>query len=262
MDYEKLYFAFSEKFKNQEFKEGEYTEVHHIIPRYAGGEDSDENLVRVTYRQHVFLHKLLAKYTQDPRAICAYNLMSGKTSEERLELARAAGRMNVLSGQLDRIRHLANTPERQLKLKELNRHKVESGEIFEMAKKGNAAWRGQSHTEEWKKQRSALIRSKMAADPEHYSRLARERGQAAGRIKTQQASQRSKEVIENAERNEEYLHKSSYRSKNLFVSPEGLEFDGPYNAAMYYGNVPTYTIDNWCKREQFGWYRKPKPKTV
>lgn len=38
-----------------------YTEVHHIIPRSMGGNDSEENLVKLTAREHFICHALLTK---------------------------------------------------------------------------------------------------------------------------------------------------------------------------------------------------------
>ncbi|MNY48775.1 hypothetical protein D3C86_1841380 [compost metagenome] len=76
--------------------------------------------------------------------------------------------------------------------------------------------------------------------------------------KKAQSLKLSLSVIENAERNEEFLYKTSSKSLNKFISPEGLEFDSPIFAAKYYGNVEYYIIENWCKRGQHGWSRKPK----
>ena len=36
-------------------------EWHHIIPRSMGGTDNKENLVKVPYKTHLYLHKLLPK---------------------------------------------------------------------------------------------------------------------------------------------------------------------------------------------------------
>jgi hypothetical protein len=38
-----------------------YTEKHHILPRCMGGDDTKENLVRLTPEEHFFCHKLLCK---------------------------------------------------------------------------------------------------------------------------------------------------------------------------------------------------------
>ena len=38
-----------------------YTERHHIIPKCIGGNNSEENIVRLTAREHFIVHKLLAE---------------------------------------------------------------------------------------------------------------------------------------------------------------------------------------------------------
>jgi hypothetical protein len=45
-----------------------YTETHHILPRSLGGLDSEDNLVRLTAREHFVCHWLLTKiYTGEER---------------------------------------------------------------------------------------------------------------------------------------------------------------------------------------------------
>lgn len=41
-----------------------YTEKHHIIPKSLGGDNSKENLVRLSARQHYICHVLLVKMTE------------------------------------------------------------------------------------------------------------------------------------------------------------------------------------------------------
>lgn len=38
-----------------------YTEIHHIIPRCVGGDDSKDNLVKLSAREHFICHILLTK---------------------------------------------------------------------------------------------------------------------------------------------------------------------------------------------------------
>lgn len=89
MNYEKLYFAFVEKFKKQQIPIETYTEKHHIIPRYAGGHDGEDNLVTVSFRQHLFLHKLLWKAYRNPEDRCAVAIMGG-TEDKRLAVLKLA----------------------------------------------------------------------------------------------------------------------------------------------------------------------------
>lgn len=257
MNYKKLYFAFIEKFKNQEFEKDEYSEVHRIIPRYAGGNDSSDNLVRLTFQQHVFVHKLWAKYTNDIEAWVAYRLMSGVAKNKRLETARLGGIANVKSGHLDRIRHLANTEERQQKLKILQERMIKDGTLLNSVKKANDAWRGSNHTEDYKTAKSQDYKNRFKTDQDYREKILL--CQVKGvEVRKENSENLSRFIIENAIRDETYLHKVSNKSKYKFISPEGLIFDSPTYAAKYYGNVEAYIVDNWCKRNQNGWMRIPK----
>lgn len=62
--YSKVYKNLTESRKsrglNKKVLEG-YYEKHHITPKCLGGKDEAENLVLLTYREHVIVHKLLVK---------------------------------------------------------------------------------------------------------------------------------------------------------------------------------------------------------
>lgn len=260
MNYEKLYFAFMEKYKNQVIDKDVYTEKHHIIPRHAGGDDSKENIIVLTYRQHVFAHRLLWKAYIKSSDLMAWMLMSKQEVDVVVAGRKARGRANVESGHLDSIRHLANNDIQKEKLKLLNQYKLESGLLEEYQKLAHDAWRGQNHTEEWKIEKSIQMKD-YASQEVNYNRLLKtaEQGRQA---RLDNCKLFSENLILNAERNEEFLHKTSSRSLNVFVSSEGLEFDSPIFAAQYYGGVHYSVIENWCKRCQYGWSRKPKLKAA
>lgn len=40
-----------------------YFEKHHILPKSLGGDDSEDNLVKLTAKEHIFAHKILIKIT-------------------------------------------------------------------------------------------------------------------------------------------------------------------------------------------------------
>lgn len=252
MNYKKIYFAFIEKYKNQVFEKGVYTEVHHIIPRHAGGDDSKENLIRLNYKQHTFAHRLLWKIHKRSGDYMAWLMMSKQ--EESDVIAR--GKANAESGLLERIRPLANTPERQRKLSELHERMREDGTFLRSIKRAQEVWTGSNHTEEYKEAKRVQMKAWSEVE-ENYQQLL-QMNRIRGEKAAEKAEQFSKDLILNAERNEEFLQESSSRSKNKFISPEGLEFDSPIFAAKYYGNVEYYIIENWCKRNKYGWSRKPK----
>jgi hypothetical protein len=62
MNYAALYARFIASRQGRVFSPGEYSERHHIVPRCEGGGDEPENLIRLTARDHLFAHLILAKW--------------------------------------------------------------------------------------------------------------------------------------------------------------------------------------------------------
>lgn len=283
MNYEKLYFKFVESFKQQTIEDGEYTEKHHIIPRYAGGSDDEENLVKVTYRQHIFLHKLLYAWLKNPQDLSAVRLMSGISVDRKFELCSMAGKIggrrnvesghmkrmtdehssrigltNVASGHLDRIRKFSNTDVRKEKLKILCKKNVESGHLDRIREAAHEANRNRIWTDE-QRQRCRDNMLKRCEDPSYIEDLKR-----YSKIRTEQQKaesfKRSLEVLNTEKVFEEYLHMTpKKKSKYNFYTPNGLVFTSAKNMAMYYG-IPEKqsTLESWCKKGMNGWYCKLK----
>ena len=67
MNYRKIYISLIEKAKNRDI-DG-YYEKHHIVPRCLGGNDSPDNLVRLTPEEHYVAHQLLVKIHPDSHAL-------------------------------------------------------------------------------------------------------------------------------------------------------------------------------------------------
>lgn len=61
MNYRKIHDAIIEHAKNNPVIEGE---KHHIHPRSLGGSNSVDNVIKLTYRQHFIVHKLLVRLTE------------------------------------------------------------------------------------------------------------------------------------------------------------------------------------------------------
>ena len=73
MNYEKIY----KTLVSVPYNGNEKTEIHHIIPRCLGGTDDEDNLVKLSIKQHCFAHKLLVKiYPNNKSLINAANMMS------------------------------------------------------------------------------------------------------------------------------------------------------------------------------------------
>ena len=60
-----------------------YYEKHHIIPRCMGGNDSEDNLVLLTYREHVLAHMLLSIiYPENYRLLISFKTMTSINKSE------------------------------------------------------------------------------------------------------------------------------------------------------------------------------------
>lgn len=56
-----------------------YTEKHHILPKCLGGSNNEDNLVRLTAKEHFIVHMLLCKFTEgsiNNKMIFAFSAMS------------------------------------------------------------------------------------------------------------------------------------------------------------------------------------------
>jgi hypothetical protein len=62
--YNKWYCSIVEQAKNRIKRDGVLYEKHHIIPKSLGGDNSKENLVNLTCREHFICHRLLVKFTE------------------------------------------------------------------------------------------------------------------------------------------------------------------------------------------------------
>ena len=95
MDYGAIYGSLIEKAQARGWRPGnkaDGTHTHHITPRCMGGWDAPDNLVVLTFKEHVFAHKLLAKmYPGVPGNIMAAVMMS-KTSTDVMSRHKEARR--------------------------------------------------------------------------------------------------------------------------------------------------------------------------
>jgi hypothetical protein len=61
--YHQYYFIIINRAKSRNLPTDTYTEKHHIIPKSLGGNESMENIVKLTSREHFICHILLTKFT-------------------------------------------------------------------------------------------------------------------------------------------------------------------------------------------------------
>lgn len=105
MDYERVYREFIADRRLREYLLTTGFDRHHVLPRHLGGSNDAENIVKLTYADHLFAHILLAKSHGGVMAVCA-NRMSGmekyrgRRSRERYAHLRAAHRAAVTGKKL------------------------------------------------------------------------------------------------------------------------------------------------------------------
>lgn len=61
MNYKKIYYKIIQNRKDNPILKKEYSERHHIIPKSIGGDNSKENIVRLTAKEHFICHFLLTE---------------------------------------------------------------------------------------------------------------------------------------------------------------------------------------------------------
>lgn len=69
MNYKKIYDTLCERGKTNRKQCDGYSEKHHIVPRCMGGNDSEENITVLTYREHYIAHLLLTKIYKEHRGV-------------------------------------------------------------------------------------------------------------------------------------------------------------------------------------------------
>jgi len=77
MNYTKHYdqLVYKAKLRNT-LSENEYYETHHILPKCLGGSNKEDNLVRLTAREHFVAHWLLCRtYPEEPKLAWAFRMM-------------------------------------------------------------------------------------------------------------------------------------------------------------------------------------------
>ena len=62
--YSKCYYSIINRAKSRELLPNVYTEKHHIVPKSFGGNNSADNLTRLTAREHFVCHLLLPKMVE------------------------------------------------------------------------------------------------------------------------------------------------------------------------------------------------------
>lgn len=124
-----------------------YCERHHVIPRSMGGEDTVDNLVWLTAREHYVVHWLLYKiHKNNAMAFAWYRMTSSRSSGERytswsFKYAKEAKAMAMRS----RFKGRKLSAEHREKLRQ-----AKLGKTYEQMNRGPSTLTGRSLSEEHK----------------------------------------------------------------------------------------------------------------
>lgn len=280
MNYEKIYenLVNDRKIRNKEKLKG--METHHILPKHAGGDDSEENLVNLTYREHTLAHRLLYKIHGRDGDYLAYRLMSGLCEDRLFELRSLAGKLGGAvnkqsghmsrvgkqygkvngqrqheSGFLDEIRKLVNKDVQKAAASKTGRCHVESGFWRRVQE---ASWEA-NRTREMPEEELLKRRAHMAAIRPTYEQSLVNM-EKASKVRAKMCEDSVQERIKVAPRIPLARKRQAKSSKYLWHSPEGLVFNSPQELAYYYG-FECYEVENFCKRNMYNFSRSLKPTT-
>lgn len=107
INWEVLYNRFIASRRKLLFEEHQYTEKHHIVPRYLKGSNSEDNLVRLSIRDHTLAHYILWRWYGNLEDKIAYKMKGGQTAEGNLLRIELAQRNSV---EINRVRWTTNNP--------------------------------------------------------------------------------------------------------------------------------------------------------
>ena len=89
MNYLSIYNSLIAKRKTNILSDDIYGELHHIIPRCQGGDDSPENLIRLTAKEHYVAHHLLYKhYRTSSLAHAWFSMLRCSSNQKRFFTAK------------------------------------------------------------------------------------------------------------------------------------------------------------------------------
>jgi hypothetical protein len=129
--YTRWYYSIIQRAQSRFLSADIYTEKHHVIPRSLGGNDSSENLVKLTAREHFICHLLLTKMT---------------AGLQRRSMAYAAWQMTHIN---ERSRYKPNSRTYAFLRKNLS-------DSYKGIPKSKKHWLGKTHSDESKQRQSVV----------------------------------------------------------------------------------------------------------
>lgn len=232
----------------KEIKENIYTEKHHILPKCMGGSDSEDNLVLLTYREHVLAHMLLYLINSENKDMfLAFSLLtelkSNYISDEELSVNLEAlevikiKRSEFMKGKNNPMKN----PETAKKVSELKKHQP-------------GFFKGHHHTEKTKQ----ILRNKtlnLGWSGENHPFYGRKHTEES-RKKISDKLKGENHPLFGKHLSDETREKMSKSRDNPIISPEGIEYSSIKAAAKEIG-ISRQTLSRWIKENpEKGWKKK------
>ena len=141
--YTKTYRAIINRAKFRQIPANGYVEKHHIIPKSLGGDNSAENLIKLTAREHFICHLLLTKMLQ---------------GENKKKMTFALWLLCNIKNTFQQERYI---PTSLIYEKTRIAHAENMSQLFKGVKKTKRHWLNKQHTEESKLKQSVVKRGRL-----------------------------------------------------------------------------------------------------
>lgn len=225
-----------------------YYEIHHIIPRSFNGSNDEDNLVLLTYREHVLAHMLLYLINSENKDMfLAFSLLtelkSNYISDEELSVNLEAlevikiKRSEFMKGKNNPMKN----PETAKKVSELKKHQP-------------GFFKGHHHTEKTKQ----ILRNKtlnLGWSGENHPFYGRKHTEES-RKKISDKLKGENHPLFGKHLSDETREKMSKSRDNPIISPEGIEYSSIKAAAKEIG-ISRQTLSRWIKENpEKGWKKK------
>jgi hypothetical protein len=173
MNYQQIYNQLILRSKTRVFNDDVYFEIHHILPKCMGGDNSKENLAKLTAKEHFIAHKLLCEiYPKNYSLIHAYWMMSNIKYEhrdytvsskeyERLKILRSSILSETMSGEKNPFFGKTHTDESRKKIGENNDYSFTQTE--EYRKKQSEKLKGRPSPKKGKKASTETLKKQSDA---------------------------------------------------------------------------------------------------
>lgn len=236
-----------------------YTERHHITPKCIGGTDDVDNLVLLTYKEHIVAHRLLSRiYDTNIKLKHVVYLMINSPKNKYIHIHSLSQLEEIRVASIEYLRAINTgktcSPETRRKISESKSNK----KLSEYAKSSMAAGRvGMVFTEERKRKISEAMKGKIVSEETRKKQSISQSPKVQGPDGTIYESTKECARILNISLNTVYrwinhtpekgYRYISYSNSTKVIDPDGEIHSSIRKCALKYNREPK-TIKNWIER--------------